>query len=271
FKATLSSPRALRQTIKERWRSAEPRERAVLEQLDSLATKATPQPAKLDALVSLLRRRGVGAGSATPAVVFSGRIAALASACSELPGRLGLNPAAVTVLHGSMPDTQQLRRVEQFGLAESPLRVLLAGDMASEGLNLQSQCHHLIHFDLPWSLIRLQQRNGRIDRYTQTRPPRIYALALTPTDPELAGAVTVITRLVAKENAAHRAIGDEGALLGLHDVAAEEDVIRRAIQDRRDLDEVVPEPNLDNMNPFERLLAHGGTHTEEPPATIAPT
>ena len=31
--------------------------------------------------------------------------------------------------------------------------------MASEGLNLHFQCHQLVHFDLPWSLLRFQQRN----------------------------------------------------------------------------------------------------------------
>ena len=270
FKGALSSPRALRQSIKERQRSAEPAERAALDVLDGLAAKAAEEPSKLDALVRLLRTIGVVAGSATRAVIFSERIATLDWLGGELPGLLGLNPAAVTVLHGSMPDTEQLRRVEQFGLETSPLRVLLAGDMASEGLNLQRQCHHLIHFDLPWSLIRLQQRNGRIDRYTQIHSPQIYALALTSADPELASDVTVITRLVEKENAAHRAIGDAGALLGLHDVAAEEDVIRRTIQDRRNLDDVVPEPSPENLNAFERLLARGGTHADEDSATIAP-
>ena len=70
--------------------------------------------------------------------------------------------------------------VEQFGLELSPIRVLVASDMASEGINLHRQCHNLIHFDLPWSLIRLQQRNGRIDRYGQPHTPSIYALALDP-------------------------------------------------------------------------------------------
>jgi superfamily II DNA or RNA helicase len=271
FKACLSSPGALRQTIKERQRSADAREQAALDVLDGLVVKAAAsEPAKLEALTVLLRAIGVGPDSPTRAVVFSERIATLNWLHSELPGRLGVKTAAVTVLHGSMPDTEQLRRVEQFGQAEAPLRVLLAGDMASEGLNLHRQCHHLIHFDLPWSLIRLQQRNGRIDRYTQNRQPRIYALALTPSDPDLASDVTVITRLVTKENAAHRALGDAGALLALHDEKAEEDVIRRVIQDRSNIDDVVPDPAPDKLSPFERLMALGGTHAADAAAPTAP-
>jgi superfamily II DNA/RNA helicase len=57
------------------------------------------------------------------------------------------------------------RLLEEFGQEKSSIRILLASDMASEGLNLHFQSHRLIHFDLPWSLLRFQQRNGRIDRY----------------------------------------------------------------------------------------------------------
>ena len=59
---------------------------------------------------------------------------------------------------------EELEVIEAFGQERSPIRILIASDMASEGLNLHFQCHRLIHFDLPWSLLRFQQRNGRIDR-----------------------------------------------------------------------------------------------------------
>jgi superfamily II DNA/RNA helicase len=45
-----------------------------------------------------------------------------------------------------------------------PLRNLICTDAAREGINLQSYCSDLIHFDLPWNPSRLEQRNGRIDR-----------------------------------------------------------------------------------------------------------
>ena len=41
---------------------------------------------------------------------------------------------------------------------------------AREGINLQTYCSDLIHFDLPWNPSRLEQRNGRIDRKLQPAP-----------------------------------------------------------------------------------------------------
>ncbi len=48
-----------------------------------------------------------------------------------------------------------------------PIRILICTDAAREGINLQSRCSDLIHFDLPWNPARLEQRNGRIDRKLQ--------------------------------------------------------------------------------------------------------
>ncbi|MDW8352183.1 MAG: helicase-related protein [Anaerolineae bacterium] len=52
---------------------------------------------------------------------------------------------------------------------EAPLRVLIATDTLSEGQNLQD-CHIVVNFDLPWAIVRLIQRAGRVDRIGQTHP-----------------------------------------------------------------------------------------------------
>ncbi|MDW8217293.1 MAG: helicase-related protein [Acidobacteriota bacterium] len=51
----------------------------------------------------------------------------------------------------------------------SPVRILLATDAASEGLDLQNFCSRLIHHEIPWNPNRLEQRNGRVDRPGQRR------------------------------------------------------------------------------------------------------
>lgn len=49
----------------------------------------------------------------------------------------------------------------------SNVRILLATDAASEGLDLQNYCCNLIHYEIPWNPNRMEQRNGRIDRHGQ--------------------------------------------------------------------------------------------------------
>lgn len=50
---------------------------------------------------------------------------------------------------------------------ESEVRILLATDAASEGLDSHNHCSDLIHYEIPWNPNRMEQRNGRIDRYGQ--------------------------------------------------------------------------------------------------------
>ena len=63
----------------------------------------------------------------------------------------------------------------------------------AEGLNLHQRCFHLIHLDLPYNPNRLEQRNGRIDRYGQTHDPEIRYLYLAGTFEE-----RLLLRLIAK-------------------------------------------------------------------------
>ena len=85
------------------------------------------------------------------------------------------------MLRGGLSGRQRLHIQEQF---EQPhTQILLATDAASEGLNLQRFCHRVIHFELPWNPNRLEQRNGRIDRYGQVHNPEVRYLYY-PDSPE---------------------------------------------------------------------------------------
>lgn len=61
----------------------------------------------------------------------------------------------------------EVKRAFNADPAKEPLRILLCTDAAREGINLQTRCRDLVHFDLPWNPSRLEQRNGRIDRKLQ--------------------------------------------------------------------------------------------------------
>lgn len=82
----------------------------------------------------------------------------VATGDSDDPTRLAhrFSPRSNT-LPGHNPDTE----------TEDELRVLIATDVLSEGQNLQD-AHIVVNYDLPWAIIRLIQRAGRVDRVGQT-------------------------------------------------------------------------------------------------------
>jgi superfamily II DNA or RNA helicase len=63
------------------------------------------------------------------------------------------------------PDELRKTRIDDMGHSEQ--RVLVATDCLSEGINLQDKFSAVLHYDLPWNPNRLEQREGRIDRYGQ--------------------------------------------------------------------------------------------------------
>jgi len=75
------------------------------------------------------------------------------------------------VLTLSGGDTKEHREIIKREFQKSPdeskVRVLIATDAASEGLNLQHYCRYLIHYEIPWNPNKMEQRNGRIDRHGQ--------------------------------------------------------------------------------------------------------
>ena len=70
----------------------------------------------------------------------------------------------------ALEDRERVKAAFQADPAESPVRILLATDAASEGINLQNHCWQLIHYEIPWNPNRMEQRNGRVDRHGQKHP-----------------------------------------------------------------------------------------------------
>ncbi|MFB2738068.1 DISARM system SNF2-like helicase DrmD [Umezakia ovalisporum] len=79
------------------------------------------------------------------------------------------DPEAIKVLFGGMSDKERDEIKQAFNNPDDPVRVLVATDAASEGLNLQETAHLVLHYDIPWNPARLDQRNGRLDRHGQAR------------------------------------------------------------------------------------------------------
>src|SRR5690606_6111821 len=147
-------------------RPAEAREHESLEVLATLAQRCLDEgSAKFDRLVAHLQEIGIGPKSPERVVVFAERVKTLSWLREGLAKAFKLKDDQIRILHGGVSDVEQQEIVEAFKAESSPLRVLVTGDVASEGVNLHLQCHELVHYDIPWSLIRIEQRNGRIDRY----------------------------------------------------------------------------------------------------------
>jgi len=71
----------------------------------------------------------------------------------------------------------QVRREEAAEAFNSgTVRFLVSTEAAGEGIDLQRNCHTLIHVDLPWNPMRLHQRVGRINRYGQAKRVEVVSL-----------------------------------------------------------------------------------------------
>lgn len=240
----------------------------LLEELHTALGQVTPKNfTRYQKLLELLRSDSYGWNPKDPGdrvVIFTERIETMNYLAEHLRTDLGLKSSAIQEISGGMSDAEQQRIVEDFGRTESPIRILVASDVASEGLNLHYLSHRLIHFDIPWSLMVFQQRNGRIDRYGQQKRPDIRYLLIESDNKQIKGDMRIIEILIQKEEQALKNIGDPALLLGKFNVEEEETVIAEAIESGSDADTFAQSLDADaqEFNPFEALMA-AASETEE--------
>ena len=81
----------------------------------------------------------------------------------------GFGADRLALIYGGMdPDDREAVKASfQADPSVSPVRILLATDAASEGIDLQNHCHLMIHLEIPYNPNVMEQRNGRIDRHGQ--------------------------------------------------------------------------------------------------------
>ena len=227
-----------------------------------LKGKANASCATATAASPLPQWRWTGTDPTDRLVLFTERIETLHFLQQHLPAMLGLKGEAVAILHGQLPDQEIQQTVENFGRTHSPLRLLIASDVASEGLNLHYQAHRLIHFDIPWSLMVFQQRNGRVDRYGQTRAPMIGYLYTQPDDERIRGDLRYLEILVEKDEQAAHNIGDPSVFMGLYDEEAEAQKVAGAIEGQQTAEAFSAELDAnaaqDIADPFAELFGHSG-------------
>lgn len=239
-KALFSSPAACIDTIRNRVHRLRKDDEAgnahdikVLGELhDRLKTLQPADISKYQQLISEVKASGWdGSNPEDRLVIFTERIETLRFLEKHLPGDLGLKDRQVESLFGSMSDVEQQEVVERFGREKDPIRLLLASDVASEGINLHYLCHRMIHYDIPWSLMVFQQRNGRIDRYGQTEEPLITYLITRSETPGIKGDLRILELLTEKDEQVMLNIGDPSEFTGIYDPEVEEARTAKAMED----------------------------------------
>jgi superfamily II DNA or RNA helicase len=163
-------------------------ERSRLRTLLALARAAAGRSSKISRLAALLRRAG------EPVVVFT----EFRHSLEAIVGAAGQRPIAV--LHGGQ--TTDTRRIELCRFLTGTAAILVATDVASQGLNLQAAARWVISFELPWNPARLEQRIGRVDRIGQHRT--VHATLFVTRDEAESG---VLLNLARRTMAVRRSLG----------------------------------------------------------------
>ena len=132
-------------------------ERSWLKRLSHLAGAAAGHESKVRRVVRLISRTD------EPVIVFT----EFRDSLRVLVNRIQLlRPLAV--LHGGMTADERSEAIDRLQTGDAS--VLVATDVAGQGLNLQPRCRWVISLELPWNPARLEQRIGRVDRIGQARP-----------------------------------------------------------------------------------------------------
>ncbi len=148
-------------------------ERAMLAELGTWASGAQDRPdAKFAALRGWLDPIIPPTGDSTERVIIFTEYRDTQRWLYERLLAVGYPARRLALLYGGQ-DEQDREHVKNVFTADPELddvRVLIATDAASEGINLQWHCHRVLHWEIPWNPNRLEQRNGRVDRHGQRAP-----------------------------------------------------------------------------------------------------
>jgi superfamily II DNA or RNA helicase len=209
-------------------------EEDLLVDLSNWAERASAAPdAKAHALLDFLDRevRPGGQWSDTRVIIFTEYRATQNWLLGLLAAHRLTEGERTLAIYGGMDplDRERVKAAFQADPAISPVRILVATDAASEGIDLQNHCSRLIHYELPWNPSRMEQRNGRVDRHGQRAGEvqvfHFVGRGFRETDPEakpgdLAGDHEFLMRIALRVDKIREDLGSVGDLLAAEVEAA---------------------------------------------------
>jgi superfamily II DNA or RNA helicase len=174
-------------------------ERSWLRRIDAAARRAARDESRIRRLLTFVRRCG------EPIAIFT----EFRDSLNVLLPKIS-SMRVTAVLHGGLPPGEQQRQIERFLAGHAT--VLLATDVASQGLNLQSGCRCVLNLELPWNPSKIEQRAGRVDRIGQRRRVHVELFAaMHPAERYL------LARFDERSHAARMGLDDAAHVATAHD------------------------------------------------------
>lgn len=174
-------------------------------------TRATPKSdARFERLQELIGKELRNAEQWKPderLIIFTEYKTTLDYLVNRLQAEYGSEAGSISQLYGGMNEDEREAVKRAFNDPDSSVRILVATDAASEGLNLQHTARLLMHYEIPWNPSRLEQRNGRIDRHGQSRDVTIFHFT-SDDDSDL----QFVARVLTKVNDIREDLGSVGEL-----------------------------------------------------------
>lgn len=174
----------------------------------------------------------------------------------------------ILVIHGDVDKDTRTEIEDEFNYGRS--RILLATDAASEGIDLQENCHIMINYELPWNPNKLEQRIGRIHRYGQEREVKVWNFQFVRSDGTPTREAEIFELLQEKVEAIRSKVGTTADVLGMLDNIDVESLLMESIQDqkppsatREEFEELVEEREQTLLEWFNRSLVDCSTFDQE--------